>query len=375
VQPQHVRESQYALTDTPLTFLVALTMLLSLRAAEDGRVRKFFWAGLAAGLAGATKYNGILAVIMPICAALAAGRGRPRWTAAFAAVGGGAAGFAIGEPYALLDLTGFLNGFATLMQAYNKPSDASDTFANYLTFIRQWFSWRTVLPGLSGYYSGLLGLWITAIGLMASASQVARQSMRAATLVLLPFPLIFLWFISHQSLQFGRYALPLVPMLCIVYAAGVVLIQRVVQRRTANRGWLRPLVTVLLLLPLGFQAATDAGSDWNRRRGRTVNQAGNWLLNNVDQKDPIVTEAEGMRLPPRFTLSDPPMHRIIDHPVDQYRADGFVYVVLSSSRFEPSERALPSDLARYQDLVNRTEVAKRFSLPGEPTITILKFVR
>ena len=372
VQPQHVRESQYALTDTPLTFLVALTMLLSLRAAEDGRIRKFFWAGLVAGLAGATKYNGILAVIMPIAAALAAGRGRTRWTAASAAIGGGAAGFVIGEPYALLDLTAFLNGFAALMQAYNKPSDASDTFLNYLTFIRQWFSWRTV-PGLSAYYSGLLGLWITAIGLMASASQVARRSMRAATLILLPFPLIFLWFISHQSLQFGRYALPLVPMLCIVYAAGVVLIRRVAERRTNGRGALRAVVTVLLLLPIGFQAATDAGSDWNRRRGRTVNQAGNWLLNNVDPKDAIVTEAEGMRLPPRFKLSDPPVYRIIDHPVDLYRTEGFVYVVLSTSRFEPTERSLPVDRARYQELLNRTEVVARFTLPGEPTVTILRF--
>lgn len=371
VQPQHVRESQYALTDTPLTFLVALTMLLSLRAAEDGRVRSFFWAGLAAGLAGATKYNGILAVIMPVSAALAGGRGRARWTAASAAMGGSAAGFVIGEPYAVLDLTGFLNGFATLMQAYNNPTDVSDTLALYLTFIRNWFSWRGVL---SSYYSGLLGLWITAIGLMASASQVARRSMRAATLVLLPFPALFLWFISHQSLQFGRYALPIVPMLCIVYAAGVVLIQRVVLRRPAIPGWLRTVISLVLLLPLGFQAATDAGNDWSRRRGHTVAQAGDWLLNNVDPKDAIVSEAEGLRLPKRFALSDPPMHHIIDRPLDQYREQGYVYVVLSSSR-SLDDNAPPADRARYQELINRTEVVARFSLPGQPTITILKFVR
>ena len=371
VQPQAVRESQYALTDTPLTFLVALTMLLSLRAAEDGRIRKFFWAGLVAGLAGATKYNGILAVIMPICAALASGNGRTRWTAAAAALGGSVAGFAIGEPYAFIDLSGFLNGFAGLMQSYNKPIDVSDTLATYLTHIRNWFSWRGV-P--STYYAGLMGLWITAIGVMATASQVARRSMRAATVVLLPFPLLFLWFISHQSLVFGRYALPLVPTICICYAAGVVLIQRVVARR-AIPAWVSLLVSVLLLLPIGLQAATEAKNDWNRRRGHTVEQAGNWLLNNVDVKDGIVSEAEGLRLPERFRLSDPPMHRIIDHPVDQYRDEKFVYVVLSSSRFVLTEKSLPADRLRYQELLNRTDVVKQFTLPGEPTITILKFVR
>ena len=378
VQPQHVHDSQLALTDTPLTFLVALTMLLSLRATEDGRVRKFFWAGLVAGLAGATKYNGILAVIMPVCAALAAGRGRTRWTSTIAGVGGAAAGFAIGEPYALIDLGGFLNGFANLMQAYNNPTDVSANLANYFTFIRNWFSWRGVL---SPYYSGLLGLWVAAIGLMATASQVARRSMRAATLVLLPFPLLFLWFISHQSMRFGRYALPIVPAICIVYAAGVVLIQRVVVRRPAIPRWLALVISVILLLPIGFQAATDAGSDWNRRRGHTVTQAGDWLLNNVAPADGIVSEAEGLRLPSkRFTLSDPPMYRIIDHPVDFYREKGYVYAVLSSSR-DLTDRdgnwtGSPDQRARYQELMNRTEVVQRFTLPGdEPTITILKFVR
>ena len=45
VQPQHVRESHFALTDMPLTFFVALTALLSLRAAEGGTLRWFFVAG------------------------------------------------------------------------------------------------------------------------------------------------------------------------------------------------------------------------------------------------------------------------------------------------------------------------------------------
>jgi len=48
IHPHLVREAHYALTDTPLTFFLALTLLLSLVAAEDGRLRWFALAGLTA---------------------------------------------------------------------------------------------------------------------------------------------------------------------------------------------------------------------------------------------------------------------------------------------------------------------------------------
>ena len=54
---------------SPSTFLVTLTFLLSLRANEQARAIAFFWAGAAAGLAGATKYTGVLALLLPLIAA------------------------------------------------------------------------------------------------------------------------------------------------------------------------------------------------------------------------------------------------------------------------------------------------------------------
>ena len=59
VMPLHVRESHYVLTDVPVTFFVMLTLLLSLRAHERATAGAFALAGAAAGLAGATKYNGV----------------------------------------------------------------------------------------------------------------------------------------------------------------------------------------------------------------------------------------------------------------------------------------------------------------------------
>ena len=69
VMPMHVRESHYVLTDVPVTFFTALTMLLSLAAHERGTVGAFAWAGVAAGLAMGTKYTAGIAILMPIIAA------------------------------------------------------------------------------------------------------------------------------------------------------------------------------------------------------------------------------------------------------------------------------------------------------------------
>ena len=68
VHPQLVREAHFALTDTPLTFFVSLTLLTALTAAIEGNTRWFFLAGLFAGLAASTKYPGALAILMPIVA-------------------------------------------------------------------------------------------------------------------------------------------------------------------------------------------------------------------------------------------------------------------------------------------------------------------
>ena len=77
VFPNHVRESHFALTDVPLAFMVTLTFLLALRAHERQTLWTFAAAGAAAGFATAIKYNGAVALVMPVTAALLAPGLRP----------------------------------------------------------------------------------------------------------------------------------------------------------------------------------------------------------------------------------------------------------------------------------------------------------
>ena len=112
VWPNHVRESHFALTDVPLTLLTTLALVLSLRAHETGRLAWFVAAGASVGLAAATKYNGTVALIMPLIAAALARTPRSSrvWGAVAATAAAGGA-FLLGAPYTVLDLPAFLNAF------------------------------------------------------------------------------------------------------------------------------------------------------------------------------------------------------------------------------------------------------------------------
>ncbi len=113
VYPMHVRESHFILTDVPVTALTTLTVWLAVRAANARRVSSYVWAGAAAGLAAAAKYNGGIVMIAVAAVWLLHDRRSPdRWQTAAGALGGMTLAFLIAAPYTLFDLPGFLNGFA-----------------------------------------------------------------------------------------------------------------------------------------------------------------------------------------------------------------------------------------------------------------------
>jgi 4-amino-4-deoxy-L-arabinose transferase-like glycosyltransferase len=372
IQPQHVRESHFALTDVPLTFCITLSMLLSLRASEVGAWRAFGWAGLAAGAAAAVKYNGALAVAMPIAAALTAPAVTAVGPAIAASLGGAVLGFLIGAPYSLFDLPGFLNGFAVLLQSYNQPRPATQVAVSYLKYMRNWFGWQGVLSVQIGWLALLVG----GIGLVALLAELRFRSRLAASLIAVVFPSLYFWLIVAQgSLQYGRYLLPITPMFCIVLASGMMTIWK---RLLLMRGPWRPvsqaaLLALVLIPPLG----TSVTFDLDQRRLGTAEQAGNWILENVRPAERIVMERSAVRLPPRFQVED--VAQVIDRPMAAYRDAGMSYLVTTSAaadRYHPTEPARRAeDLAALSVLMRAGHVVATFPAtedhPGD-TVTIIK---
>jgi hypothetical protein len=355
VMPLHVRESHYVLTDVPVTFFVTLTFLMSLRAHEQSRASAFLWAGAAAGLAAATKYTGALALLMPLIAAWMTHDVRPsRLMGALAAIAGAGAAFLVAAPYTVLDLPGFLNGYAVLMRSYagKHPPDAPGL--TYLKHLLNAFWW----PGMLAIAGGLI------FGLVRAVNGPGRVRWTLAV----AFPLIFFWFISRQAMVFGRYVLPLVPFLCILAAvavvAGVSLLRRFSIPRVARTALIIAL-TVGVILPPGIQAV-----GFNRTNGaKTVKDTFEWILRNVPGDAETWIECRNL-VPPTGSFKGTNVRQLRDLPYEDYVRAGVDYVVASSQCYGPyleRPKEFPREYGEYRALFSRMREVARFSPPhGKP---------
>jgi 4-amino-4-deoxy-L-arabinose transferase-like glycosyltransferase len=374
VYPNLVHESHFALTDTPLTFFVAETLLLSLIASETGLLRWFLLAGVTTGLAAATKYNGSVALLMPLAAALVAPTVRLRWPAMLAACGGAALGFIATAPYTLLDLKNFLNAFGSLAAHFARDMSASDAVDTYLKHMRIAFGfpWQGWL-GSEGV--GWIGLLLSVFGAAVLAAQLRSPGRRAAALTVLVFPLAYFWMIAHQSLIFARYANPMIPMMCVSLAIAICAIgNRFSRPGSMTRSRLMTLLTAIVVLPSATQAISG---DRELNKVHTEELAARWIQENIPKGKLILIDEPRIRLPPAFPMLT--NTRLLYEPLEKYREQGVVYIVTSSQQTSgifDDPKAHAREYAGWQQIFSATDMLKVINPvkdvnPGS-TITILK---
>ena len=221
VVPLHVRESHFAMTDTLMTLLATLALLLLVRAfheaadASGQRAHVLFWfaaAGLTAGLATATKYSaGALAAPMAVAQVLLVPRtvADSRWwriwmpSAVFLAAM--TLGFVAGTPYAVLDYPAFSEGVLFDIQhlAGGHGVDLGPAWIYHAT--------RTLPAGL-----GVPICLAAILGVVALVKQGGRDA-----LIVLAFCAALYGSMANGHTVFFRYVLPLVPAICLSAAAGV----------------------------------------------------------------------------------------------------------------------------------------------------------
>ncbi|MGH9411281.1 MAG: glycosyltransferase family 39 protein, partial [Vicinamibacterales bacterium] len=142
VQPSHVRESHFALTDVPAAALTTAAVLLAVRAADRRTVRAYAAAGALSGLAAATKYIGGIALsALAVVWIVHERRAADRWPKALAAAGAAAAAFLAGAPYTVLDLPGFLDGFARQFARFAAvpPAPPGVVYLKHLSLVMWWW--------------------------------------------------------------------------------------------------------------------------------------------------------------------------------------------------------------------------------------------
>ena len=323
--PMHVRESHFALTDVPTTALVVLTLWLTVRAGRKRTVSAYVWAGFAAGLSAAAKYNGAVVAVVIGVGWLAYETAAPdRGRKALAALAAMTAAFLLAVPYAVLDLPGFLNGFGGQLAHFSPRQYASVDPP-----------WRTYLALLS--QAGTFWVPLAVVGV---ALVLWRQRPLKPWMIPMGFVVAYYYVLGSHGVVFGRYALPLVPVICLLAALPIVEVSRMVGERISHRyaaSLLAALATTGMVAV--FASISLAWLD-GFRRPDTRAIASRWMIAALPKGTRIVAENAGptnLRYA-GFQILDQP-NAIDDSSLDVAMKKGLEYIVIARW----STNTLPTD--------------------------------
>jgi len=397
-----------ALNDAPTLAPATLSLLGSAGVLRKGRARDHLLAGVGLGLACATKYTAGI-VLVPLLAAIAArhlGAGgdegeqaeragdRARRVRTRAIVGVLLAGasalvaFLIANPYSILDYHSFHAELA-------KQSTLSAESQGKLGAPKD--------GGLAYYlWSFTWGLgWAPSLAALGGALAVWRHERRVAWL-LVPAAALFLVFMGTEGRYFGRWLMPIFPIVCLLGAFFVVQLAgwagRSLHGATARALLAALFVTALLVQGLVY----SIHSGLVLSRADTRNLTRQWMLAHIPAGAKIVAEpvepdewAREVRPgtstaanPFRWRLYPSLFRRILPsgaiapdfirpqvgledyettlHPalVGFYEREGYCWVITGSTesgRAFADRRAVPAAIAYYRALARSGEVVFRAS--------------
>jgi hypothetical protein len=271
--------SHLALNDVPTLFGVTLSLYGIGGVFRDGRRRDYLIAGVAVGLAAATKYTGGITLICLLVAGAHDGarRGwRPVATWLVAALALGLAVFTLANPYWLFDFSSFRSGITQQASesAGSQPEKLGTTPGGGILYYLWTFSWGM---GLGPAVAAAAG-----IGLLI----VRRHWWRLALIV--PAGIVFIVFMGVQQRYFGRWLLPIFPLASILAGyAGVELIRFMVRRRGVAPVLAGAVVAVALLTQ---SALADIHDDRVLSRPDTVNLVRAWMVAHIPAGQNVVIE-------------------------------------------------------------------------------------
>src|SRR5450755_4872 len=271
--------SHLALNDVPTLAPVALSLYGVARVVRRGKTRDYLIAGVGIGLASATKYTGGVTLLCLVAAAVcdAAGGGR---LAALGRLGlallVALAAFLIANPYSILDWGSFSSGVSSQasLAAGQDPVKLGTTQGSGITYYLWTLTW-----GLGW------GPTVAAVG--GAALLIARKRV-AMALVLLPAPIAFIIFMGDQQRYFGRWLMPIFPIVAILAGYGAVELVRWLVRHRRVPVALAGTVVAVLLLAQSVTAVVH--NDIALSRPDTRNQTRAWMVNNIPAGARVVLE-------------------------------------------------------------------------------------
>ncbi len=199
-----------ALNDVPTLAPLTLALLGTAGVLRKGRARDYLIAGVGLGLGCATKYTAGIALLPLLAAAAAQYLTAPAPVGRRVVIGLVLAGvaalvsFLIADPYSVLDLHAFEQGIAHQSslsgEAQGKLGAPQESGIVYYLWSLTW--------GLG---------WVPAVAALGGAVTVWWRE-RKLGWVLVPAPLLYLVFMGSEGRYFGRWLLPIFPILCLLAA-------------------------------------------------------------------------------------------------------------------------------------------------------------
>jgi hypothetical protein len=400
--------SHLALNDVPTLAPICLCLWAAAGVLRYGRTRDYALGGLALGLAAATKYTGGI-VLLPLLGAAAVqflapgGRGPALKGMALAGVLAAVA-FVGANPYAVLAFPEFVDGLA-------HQSDASADTAGKLGLTQD----NGILYYLWTFTWGVG--WIPALLALAALAWLHRDEPRLVWM-LAPAPILFLVFMGLQSRFFGRWLIPIIPVVCLLAAYLALELADWAGRRHPRLRQTIVTLAVIAVCGQGLIAVLHSGQVLSREDTR--NAARDWMVANVPPTqvvrdastggtkvvatrivaEPVVPDgwAQDIGRPSELTSNGnrwvkfptsrsnfendgtaiPGRGRIVNiedyertlrpELVDAYEEQGYCWVVSGSTqrgRAEVDPAAVPQAIAYYEELERRGKLVHESSPYGD----------
>lgn len=287
-----VFQSHFALNDVPAMTAFALGLVGTAGVLRRGFLVDYAVGGTGVGLACATKYTAGIILLPLLVAAASRTRADPRRVLGGLAVAAAAtlASFLVANPYSVLDSETFLDDIGFLNLPTQGPPKLGQSEENGIVYYLWVLTWGLGWAPSIAAAGGALRLFLVDRWLFA---------------VLVPATVLFVLFMGLQERFFGRWLLPVFPIVALLAAHGTAELLRAFVPRRPTIAMPAAAIAALVLVAQSIVHAVHTDLVLAREDTRAI--ARKWLADNIPEGTRMVVEPVGVveRVNPPWQIFHP----------------------------------------------------------------------